>query len=238
MRWLTDGAARLVAPWTDAFRAYPVISGATVALVTVGDSGRLPRGIAREEALIEVAGTLMRNFRQDRPKAQARTRWPEPNSLRRFFGTWDPRHNPGDGPSFYPRAALGLPIVFHFRGGKTVARHGQQNFEPNAELVGAEHDRLASPLILRPQVLKDEAVILALVLDTPWEPPGGLALKSAGGRERLPLAAGPVEGGERDGRHVLPLRERGAEDALTAFVRMLHADYGARIVTLEGRDGE
>ena len=80
-----------------------------------------------------------------------RSRWPEADTIRRFVGTHAPQHppkrpDPVDG--FYPRAAFGLPLVFHFRDkdkGDPRPTHNN-NLVLNPDL----HERMASPLICRP----------------------------------------------------------------------------------------
>ncbi|HXF64242.1 MAG TPA: RAMP superfamily CRISPR-associated protein, partial [Caldilineaceae bacterium] len=59
-------------------------------------------------------------------------------------------------------------IIFHFK---------TDNDPPDHTLQGVNHDRLASPLILRPLVLANKAAAaLAICLDAPIVPPGGLTL--------------------------------------------------------------
>jgi CRISPR-associated protein Cmr1 len=168
---------------------------------------------------VEAAGDLLRRFRQDRFRPQGRSRWPEPNALRLILKRSDPTHVPPPGaPVFFPRAALGLPIVFHFK----------SETDPSSELVGQSTDRLASPLVIRPHRLADgKLAVIVLVLNTPWEPPGGLALRY-GKRPLVPLPpeAGPIDGG-RFAAAVAPLSERRADDALSAFLRYVGGMPGA-----------
>lgn len=76
------------------------------------------------------------------PKPAGRSRWPEPDALRRIQGTHAelhvPEHTAGN---IFPRALFGLPIIFHFVGHK----------EPkDSQLAPTQGERLASPLIIRP----------------------------------------------------------------------------------------
>jgi CRISPR-associated protein Cmr1 len=121
----------------------------------------------------------LQKFRQSRnPGRQAnrpgRSHWPEPDELRRKYTAKTGRttpHEPTHPVRKFPRAAFGLPIIFHFQG----------NEIPDATLKGADHDRLASPLILRPlSCANGEAVGLALIIDGTSEPPGGVMLKNDG----------------------------------------------------------
>ena len=71
----------------------------------------------------------------------------------------------------FPRAVLGLPIVFHFN------RKGDL---PDSTLTGKEYNRMASPLILRPLACKNGYLGMAVLLDTDTEPPGGIQLTGPG----------------------------------------------------------
>ena len=78
-----------------------------------------------------------------------RSRWPEADTIRRATNTHAPMHKPEhpvDG--FYPRAAFGLPLVFHFKDKNEGDPRGQDS--DSLVLNPEGHDRMASPLILRP----------------------------------------------------------------------------------------
>lgn len=76
------------------------------------------------------------------PKPAGRSRWPEPDALRRIHRTHHANHAPEHSAGqVFPRALFGLPIIFHFVGAG----------EPrDSQLVPAKGDRLASPLFIRP----------------------------------------------------------------------------------------
>lgn len=75
-----------------------------------------------------------------------RSRWPEADALRRIVGkhaaNHPPTHPAGD---VFPRAAFGLPIIFHF---KDAGEPADSVCLPLS--TGSPRTRLASPLILRP----------------------------------------------------------------------------------------
>lgn len=159
----------------------------------------------------------LRRFRQSRPggstKQPGRSRWPEPDQIRRLLNTACPRHaTPVSTVGKFPRAAIGLPIVFHFK--------DESSGDPSkTTLQGRErdHDRLASPLLLRPLACaNDQAVGLAAILEGTGvgELPGGLILKGA--PEDFPVEA-VLEPGEA--RKIEPLR--GETDVLQAFLNTL-----------------
>jgi len=85
-----------------------------------------------------------RNPRRPGTNTPRRSRWPEPDMIRRQTGRHAPEHRP-EHPvrDLYPRAAFGLPIVFHFK--------DENKGEPAQQLLVPEGgDRMASQLVLRP----------------------------------------------------------------------------------------
>ena len=146
-----------------------------------------------------------------------RSRWPEPDAIRRLAG----RHAPGHEPQhpvegFYPRAAFGLPIVFHFK--------DSRNGDPyDCELApdGHDRDRMASPLILRPWFDGEQYRPLALLLPG-WEDrvsvPVGFGSGPAGSAKSV-RPAWPSDGARRTelAQKIEPMRDRG-DDPLSAFM--------------------
>lgn len=118
--------------------------------------GRLVlRGTAPDaESAWKAAVGHLRDFRQkpnlgrnksSKEKIPAgRSRWPEPDFIRRQTGQNTDEHPPEHPVTeALPRSAFGLPIVFHFKDEK-------QGDPPQQLLVPRGGDRMASPLILRP----------------------------------------------------------------------------------------
>ncbi|MCA9537608.1 MAG: type III-B CRISPR module RAMP protein Cmr1 [Myxococcales bacterium] len=160
----------------------PLLAGARAAV------GRTERdGLAA----FQVAAGWLRDFRQgpgsgpmsarepgerNRP---GRSRWPEADKVRRLLrGRWshEPRH---DAEPAWPRAGFGLPIIGQFQ---RRARDGGRLQEPGdfelrwRDAKGKSHDRLASPLIVKPLALADGRFVpLALWLHRGW-PAGGRPL--------------------------------------------------------------
>jgi CRISPR-associated protein Cmr1 len=131
-----------------------------------------------------------RQFRRDNErKGQGRSYWPEPEKIRKITRQRLPKHQPIPIQSeHFPRAKFGLPIIFHFKDANRRAPL-DPNFDPrDTTLQGANNDRLASPLILRPLVcsIDNTSVGLAVILEwsplnsnEPYTPPNGLILKDA-----------------------------------------------------------
>jgi CRISPR-associated protein Cmr1 len=102
-------------------------------------------------------------------------KWPEAEAIRKRISDQLLKGRNTNPPDKFPRAVFGLPIVFHFIN------------EPKADntiLQGKDekHDRLSSPLILRPLGCgKNEALGLVAVLEG-WDfPPDGLELANKKG---------------------------------------------------------
>ncbi len=87
-----------------------------------------------------------------KPHRPGRSRWPEPESLRAATKRRASKHQrlahiPDDA---YPRAELGLPIIFHFA---PQPRDNPQDTELYPVVDGQRRTRMASPVILRPMGL-------------------------------------------------------------------------------------
>ncbi len=78
------------------------------------------------------------------PNRPGRSRWPEPDAIRRIVGKNMAKHKPEHAAgNVFPRAYFGLPIIFHFKDEK--AGDPQQS-----TLKFRDAERLASPVIVRP----------------------------------------------------------------------------------------
>lgn len=167
------------------------------------------------EAWEHLIGCL-KKFRQSRPSTAprqwGRSLWPEPDQIRRLTKRCAPGHKPRSDVEKFPRAALGLPIIFHFK---------DKGDPADTKLEGKDHDRLASPLILRPLACRGGwAVGLALVLEGaglgPFLEEDKLVLKGAPGEPEVEATLSPEEA-----RRIPPLR--GETDVLKAFFAFLEA---------------
>ncbi len=120
------------------------------------------------QAWAEIVG-LMQTFRQGQnvgrnpgkgPNRPGRSRWPEPETIRSATSRWDPKHSrmPGIPNDAFPRAEFGLPIVFHFKD-----YEDPEDTELYPVVNGEEKTRMASPLILRPMVCRNGAVLQVIL---------------------------------------------------------------------------
>jgi len=168
-----------------------------------------------ERAWKDLFGAL-KQFRQARypdrrNRPYGRSKWPEPDAIRRLTNTHSPGHNPQHPvTNKFPRGRFGLPIIFQFK--------DEGNGDPpKTRLEGSEHDRFASRLILRPLACQGGAVGLACVLEGPHDPPGGYVLREqSSGRV---LAQPQVTLRDSEARQIQPLN--GEPDVLKAFMKTL-----------------
>lgn len=131
----------------------------------------------------------LKNFRQRRYSGRkghpGRSKWPEPDTIRRITRQNSRNHAPTHPTHAFPRAAFGLPIVFTFKD-RDKGHPTNRNADPRTTVLQGNpgklmpYDRLASRLILRPLCCADKkSVGLATILAGPTEPPHGLLLKDA-----------------------------------------------------------
>lgn len=156
-----------------------------------------------------------RNPPTDDPNRPGRSRWPEPDAIRRSTG----RHAAGHEPThpvdnLYPRAAFGLPIVFHFK--------DEKQGEPLQQLLVPEGgERMASPLILRPY-WSGSAWHPALLLLPRWESALTVPVGFGNGPFRRAWPTDPDQR-QRLAQQITPMAGRG-DDPLTAFMDFFEKD--------------
>jgi CRISPR-associated protein Cmr1 len=180
----------------------------------------------------------LRTFRQQRladrrgGQGRGRSTWCEPDALRTIMGQSLPAHqNPIPNPAIlkFPRAAFGLPIGFQFKDSQKHNPNATDADPRKTSLEFESHDRLTSPLILKPLACRDDkAVGIALILQgtglfreedghlVPREP---VILKSREGHIRSwPVA---VQLTNNEARQIPMLH--GDPDVLQAFLDYLNA---------------
>lgn len=136
------------------------------------------------------------------PRRPGRSYWPEPDKIRHLMMgqrlcAHPPRPVYGKNP-VYPRAGFGLPILGQFqrldRYEQPYARGDNPRYEPDDfELVwrekkqdGTIHERLASPLILKPMALASgHYVPIALWLSRLYPPHGHIVLRPQRQKQRI-----------------------------------------------------
>ncbi len=143
-----------------------------------------------------------------------RSRWPEPDMIRRLTDKWDGDHAPSHPvQKLYPRAAFGLPIVFHFQSAKDP---DQLILEPHDEA----HDRMASPLLLRPYGGGPGKYHPAALLIPGWEQALATDLKFKDSRHQmLTTWPGQDQQSAESARQIPPMAQQSpASDPLSAFL--------------------
>ena len=149
-----------------------------------------------------------RNQGQERNRP-GRSRWSEPDSIRRIVGKFALGHEPIEQPEKgFPRADLGLPIIFHFQ-----ARNDPP--DTTLEMASKEHTRFASPVITKALAMPDgKYVPMLAILESPhvWEN-GNLILKQDDDilttvtRSEIEVVARPMQ----------ELRQKDVRSALVAY---------------------
>jgi CRISPR-associated protein Cmr1 len=155
------------------------------------------------------------SFRQAPDGRDQRSKWPEAEEIRELTNR-DYRSKRLHSHKF-PRAAFGLPIIFHFKDG----------VPDDVTLQIKDYDRFASPLILRSLVCQDgKAVGLAILLE-PHTPPGDLILKISERKTRRHVELAPVDAllQVEEARQIdVPVIREGQTDVLLAFMNYLKGD--------------
>lgn len=169
-------------------------------------------GAAAQDAVAVWHGAMdaLKDFRQG--AGTGRSQWPEADAIRRATGkqAHRPKHEAGD---VYPRAAFGLPIVFHF---KDRGDPPDRSLQPVVDGDGKE--RMASPLILRPYFNGKVFQPMALLLPD-WKDRVGISV-ALHPHPQEPKPAWPESPSERKrlAQRIEPMREHGT-DALSAFMQ-------------------
>jgi len=153
-----------------------------------------------------------------------RSLWPEADTLRELSGHALPKHaTKVVQASLFPRAAFGLPIVFHFKDApkQPSQRHGPMDpddhiLEPTNLSSDKQRDRMASPLIVRPY-WTGKAWRPAALLIPGWEKAIGVPLKFK--EQHYRPEAWPTESNEQAqlAAQIKPMAKRG-NDPLSAFM--------------------
>lgn len=153
-----------------------------------------------------------------------RSRWPEADTLRELCGYAFPKHQKREVPGqVFPRAAFGLPIVFHFK--DAAGKHDRQKkgfdpddhtLEPADQSAQESRDRMASPLILRPYWNGQQWQPAALLLPG-WQQALGAPLKFK--EQHYTPAPWPTDPNKARNLadQIKPMQGRGT-DPLTAFM--------------------
>lgn len=145
----------------------------------------------------------LKGFRQRRGQTGfGRNKWPEPEQIRRLTKQRLTKHGEDAvmlGIQKFPRAAFGLPIIFHFKDNdKTPPDPADTTLKggliSNSKGQPKYRERLASRLILRPIACGgSQAVGLAVLLEGPVLPPEGLMLVGNGLNEVVDATVNKIE---------------------------------------------
>jgi CRISPR-associated protein Cmr1 len=125
-----------------------------------------------------------------------------------------PGHQPlNTGPNAFPRAELGLPIVFHFKD----ERAGDPTESELYPYSPYETGRMASPLIIKPLAVGDAGKAVPLILQLTTPPLTGVRLKKSPGNPEFGEEA--IRSSDLTNYPNSPLKRGSAEgSALKAFI--------------------
>ncbi|GGZ97323.1 type III-B CRISPR module RAMP protein Cmr1 [Ignatzschineria ureiclastica] len=139
------------------------------------------------------------------PKPAGRSRWPEPDAIRRIQKMHDPRHEPEHkAGNIFPRGLFGMPIIFHFVG---RGEPGDTSLQPKGK------ERLASPLFIRPFYNREKNNFSPAVLLTPYDWILEEPIELKGSR------AGEVSLWDpKVAELITPIKDNGGDNPLTAFM--------------------
>jgi len=159
--WFVSGLRERAPTAVSTEQPWPVLSSASLLV------GRAESRQGAAQSAWKNAVKLLQDYRQgvgvgrnqgqqsgsDRGFHAGRSRWPEADSIRRIANIRDGRHANSITTEFnvFPRSEFGLPIVFHFKG---VRRDGDPDRDSTLYPAVGDHQRMASPLILRPLFCK------------------------------------------------------------------------------------
>jgi len=156
---------------------------------------------------------LLKEFRQNRfGSTYGQSKWPEANALRQRTGnkarfSEDVPYKCQKVIDKFPRAAFGLPLLFHLPHDGSI---GEVNLQGADGPNGEKRERLSSPIILRPLSCKnDRGIGMAVILDAPSIP---LLLK--GKAKNTPAPSSQLDAEEAAA--IEPLN--GVRDVLQAFL--------------------
>ncbi|WP_457637904.1 type III-B CRISPR module RAMP protein Cmr1 [Oceanithermus sp.] len=159
-----------------------------------------------------------KNFRQWRGEERernkpGRSKWPEPDEIRRLTNSHSSGHKPRHPVRKFPRGQFGLPIIFHFK---------DRGDPIDATLKGKELERLASPLGFKPY--GEKGPVLVYVLEGSRRLPEPYILETS--RRTFDV---DVELTAEEAAEIEPLRAAGANpDPVEAFVEWLKKEGGKK----------
>lgn len=121
----------------------------------------LERLLARFQQFRQGVGNGRNSGDKGRP---GRSRWPEPDEIRRLTNCKADNHAPVHPVSKFPRAVFGTPIIFHFKDHDKRRPDAEDADPADSTLNPLSTGRFASPLILRPTLENGRYVARAVRL--------------------------------------------------------------------------
>jgi CRISPR-associated protein Cmr1 len=206
--------------------SFPIISESVhESMLTLLPGSQMAWGSKTNNAINawRMAVDVYKNFRQKEGFARnqghengrpGRSRWPEPDSIRRMSHQNSSQHKPTHVIEVgFPRADLGLPIIFHF---KDVSQGDPEDHTLNGPEKG--YERFASPVITRAVAVEGGYRPLLLVLNAPhvWAK-GILRLCSSNGEK--PVSQRDVELTEDQRKKIQDFAYPSVREALIKYAK-------------------
>jgi CRISPR-associated protein Cmr1 len=150
--WINDNGTDKILDW-------PTISKRSYCLPKLGETIAAWSESIRLMQYFRQGSDFGRNLGNKGDKHPGRSRFPEPDTIRRLTNRHDRKHQPSNKmPNGFPRAEFGLPIIFQFKDNRTDPE--ETTLIPDID--GAE--RFASPLILKPIACSEAEAFPAIIV--------------------------------------------------------------------------
>ena len=185
-----------------------------------------------ESAWCEMVG-LIKQFRQgegigrnegqskEKTKTPGRSRWPEPDTIRRKVEAHLERHAPTMQVEGFPRASFGMPIIFHFKDSDFEGKYNREKDPIDTCLRPESSSRMASPVLLSPVKLKNGKVVPVIVF-LKVGPLSSLLLERSDKKGTYPISVEQIVNPRFATYSSSPMKGRSqAGDALEAFQNYL-----------------
>lgn len=145
---LPDGARRYTHIGGPGLPGVPSLAGGMCATRVASSSDSAHRNALGKLRDMRQGRGFGRNSGGDRP---GRSRWPEPDEIRRLTNQQATGHSPVHPVRAFPRGLFGMPVIFHFKRERPTRDPSDTTLKPRGtDMAGNQIERMASPLMLRP----------------------------------------------------------------------------------------
>ena len=151
--WINDNGSDRILDW-------PTISKRSYCFPKLGETIAAWSESIRLMQYFRQGSDFGRNLGNKGDNHPGRSRFPEPDTIRRLTNRYDPKHQPSNKmPQGFPRAEFGLPIIFQFKD-KWTGDPVDTTLVPNIN----DAERFASPLILKAIACSEAEAFPAIIV--------------------------------------------------------------------------